>query len=80
VRTVRAGDAAALPHALAQLPRGAVAVVAGHSNTVPALLETLTGGGTRVTIADEEYDRLFVVTQWGDGPQASAFELRYGGG
>ena len=80
VRTVRGGDTAAQLHALAQLPRGAVAVVAGHSNTVPGLVGKLTGGSTKVTIADEEYDRLFVVTQWGAGKaEALAFELRYGG-
>lgn len=74
---VSARDPAALESALASLPRGSVAVVAGHSNTVPALLEKLTGGAARITLAESEYERVFVVTQWGPGKSACALELRY---
>jgi phosphohistidine phosphatase SixA len=43
----------------------AVALVVGHSNTVPALLAAL-GVKEKVTVTDPEYDNLFVVI-----PQAS---------
>jgi 2,3-bisphosphoglycerate-dependent phosphoglycerate mutase len=36
-----------------------VVLVVGHSNTVPAILKALTGAD--VSIADDEYDNLFVV-------------------
>jgi len=39
--------------------RGQVVVVAGHSNTLPALLESLSG--EQVTIADDDYGNLFIV-------------------
>lgn len=64
--------------ALESLPRGALAVVVGHSNTVPALLSKLTGGQAKVVIDEAtEYDRVFVVTQWGPGRDSSWIELRY---
>lgn len=40
---------------------GKVVLIAGHSNTVPALLKEL-GIGEAVTMNDEDYDSLFVVT------------------
>jgi broad specificity phosphatase PhoE len=76
-QVVAAREPAALASALESLPRGAVAVVAGHSNTVPALLEKLTGGAAKITLTDSDYDRVFVVTQWGPGRSACALELRY---
>ena len=47
--------------AMSRLPRTAVVLVVGHSNTVPMFLTRL-GYGTRVTIPDGEYDNVFVVT------------------
>ncbi len=76
-QVVPAREPAALASALESLPRGAVAVVAGHSNTVPALLEKLTGGAAKIALTDSDYDRVFVVTQWGPGRSACALELRY---
>ncbi|MDC0669236.1 histidine phosphatase family protein [Nannocystis radixulma] len=73
--------------ALRALPAGAIAVVAAHSNTVPAIVEAL-GGQVRDTVEsngqrmlpDDAYDRLFIVTLAGtpatDPPQT--LELRYG--
>ena len=72
---------------LRALPPGSVAVVAGHSNTAPGLVEAL--GVTPLGIErhpehgllldHDEYDRLFVVTL---SPSAevstSLIELRYG--
>ena len=77
VQIVPARSTDALLSALDSLPRSAIAVVAGHSNTLPALIERLTGGQTKVKIADDEFDRLFVVTQWGPGKESRAIELRY---
>jgi len=46
---------------LAKLQTGGTALVVGHSNTIPQILEKL-GAGTIKPIADDEFDRLFVVT------------------
>lgn len=56
-----------------QKAEGHNVLVVGHSNTVPKIIEKL-GVGT-VTIKDEEYDRLFVVTLING--QASLASLRY---
>ncbi len=78
VTEVSARDGKALLSALESLPRGALAVVAGHSNTVPALVERLSGGRARPTMDESEYDRLFLVVQWGTERGAQlALELRY---
>jgi len=72
---------------LRALPPGSVAVVAGHSNTAPGLVEALgaTPPGIErhaehgLLLDHDEYDRLFVVTL---SPSAevstSLIELRYG--
>ena len=54
-----------------------VALVVGHSNTVPEIIERL-GGGTVAPMADDEYDRLFLVTLTGPG-QATVVTLHYRG-
>jgi phosphohistidine phosphatase SixA len=58
---------------LRALPPGAVAVVAGHSNTLPVLVRDLTGQA--VAMNDGEYDRLFVVALAGSG--GSMLAMRY---
>jgi len=69
------------------LPPGSVAVVAGHSNTVPAMVAALGGAITDLTdhprfgklLGDDEYDRLFIVTLPKlDGAPVQTIELRYG--
>ena len=61
--------------AISKLPRTAVVLVVGHSNTVPMFLTRL-GYGLSLRIADAEFDNLFVVT-----PRAtrapSVIRLRY---
>jgi broad specificity phosphatase PhoE len=47
--------------AISRLPRNAVVLVVGHSNTVPMFLTRL-GYGPRIAIPDGEFDNLFVVT------------------
>ncbi|MCE2714214.1 MAG: hypothetical protein LW820_02880, partial [Acidibacter sp.] len=55
---------------------GGRVVVVGHSNTVPAIIDKLTRGATEISLADEEYDALFVVTVTRFGPPA-VVTLRY---
>lgn len=55
---------------------GQCVLVAGHSNTVPMMLRAL-GTQTRVTIREDEYSNLFVVTIGPDGG-AAAIQLQYG--
>lgn len=52
-----------------------VVVIAGHSNTVPEILKAL-GAAEPVTIADDEYDALFVVTPRAGAPP-TVIRLRY---
>lgn len=66
------------------LSAGSVAVVCGHSNTVPriaSLLGVEIAGLVEVQkmpmLADESYDRVFVITRPASGP-ASCLELAYG--
>ncbi|HSN69884.1 MAG TPA: phosphoglycerate mutase family protein [Steroidobacteraceae bacterium] len=57
---VRPLDAwARLPRLIRDQHRGQVVVVAGHSNTLPPLIEALTG--EQVTIAEDEYGDLFIL-------------------
>ena len=76
----------AMVAALRGLPPGSVAVIAGHSNTVPGLVTAL--GGRIVGLQESPYgeilgmnayDRLFVVTlPAGEGAATKTLELRYG--
>ena len=50
-------------------------LVVGHSNTAPALVTAL-GGDSHGTIADNEYDRLYIVVLTGE--QVTTTLLRYG--
>jgi phosphohistidine phosphatase SixA len=90
VREVPAGDPGAQVAALRRLPAGSVAVVSGHSDTVPDLVRLLGGevsglvdSGHGPMIDDASHDRMFVVIlpSAGDGAQpgpAQVLELRYG--
>jgi broad specificity phosphatase PhoE len=61
---------------LAKEHQGQHVLVCGHSNTIPEILRHL-GVTEKVTIGDDEFDRLFVVTLTADGPRLLA--LRYSG-
>ena len=82
---VQARDPNALLSALDNLPRNSVAVVAGHSNTVGGIVAALAPSSWLVSknpdalkLSEEDYDRLFVVTQWAPGERgADVIELRY---
>jgi broad specificity phosphatase PhoE len=52
-----------------------VVLVVGHSNTVPALLKEF-GHAAPVTMADDEFDSLYVLVPRGTGPP-SVLRLRY---
>jgi phosphohistidine phosphatase SixA len=58
-----------------QTPSRRVLIV-GHSNTVPTLIGAL-GGPKDIKIADDEFDRLFVLTMPASGP-STLLALRYG--
>lgn len=76
--TVEVVDAAAgdvLAERLRTAPAGRAVVVAGHSNTVPALIALL-GVEETVEIPEERYGDLFVVRLEGDG--ASLERRRFG--
>ena len=77
VQVAKAADSAAAQSAVETLPRGSLIVIAGHSNTVPAIAKLLTGGNAEIKMAETDFDRLFVVTQWGPGKQTTLLELRY---
>ena len=55
---------------------GGVIFVAGHNNTVPAIIAGL-GGGTFPLIPENEYDNMFVVTIYRSG-KAKTLKLKYG--
>jgi phosphohistidine phosphatase SixA len=55
-------DVAGLVHQLKALPRDAVVVVAAHSDTIAQILLGL-GVTTPVTIRDDQYGRVFLVTE-----------------
>lgn len=68
-----ANDSNAVVTAIRSLQSGVVLVV-GHSNTLPLIIAAL--GGPTISIPDEVYDNLFVLTV---GPsQSSLLRLHYG--
>jgi len=75
VPTVLLGlDSAAHRTRILAVPSG-VALVVGHTNTVPPLIAAL-GAGNTAQIAANEFDRLFIVSLDGMGG-ASVLSLRY---
>ncbi|GEM_PF-2850135 len=56
--------------------RGKAVLVAGHSNTVPAVLQAL-GVSDAPKLAESDYDDLFILTLAGDAPP-SMLHLHYG--
>jgi 2,3-bisphosphoglycerate-dependent phosphoglycerate mutase len=75
VTPLSAGDADGLVRHILANHRGETVVVAGHSNTVPVIIEKLRGGAIQ-PINDTEYDKLFVVTVYRFG-KAKVVQLRY---
>jgi len=71
-----AGYAAALAKRIVGRYAGKAVVVIGHSNTVPAIVEALSGAKVS-PIADDEYDRLYVITLT-PGAKPSVIAAQYG--
>jgi len=65
-----------LVHRIVSSNRGQTVLVAGHSNTVPAIVNAL-GGGSNPDIPDHEYDNLLIVTIYRFG-KAKVVKLKYG--
>lgn len=57
--------------------RGEAVLVVGHSNTIPALLNVLTGTDDFAQIPESQYDNLFIVTVFEKG-RANVAHLKYG--
>lgn len=76
VQTTDAADLDALVDQVFSQHRGETVLAAAHSNTVPMLVEKLTGSPVP-PIEEHVYDSLYVVTAWGEG-QGRAVLLRYG--
>jgi phosphohistidine phosphatase SixA len=80
VRVVPGADPARLVSQLRELPDGSVAVIAGHSNTVPDLVTRL--GGRSSALSEDQYDRMFVLQLPPHGLESTlgvqTLELRYG--
>lgn len=88
VEVIQSEQAEAQCERLRALPPGSIAVVAGHSNSIPALVQAL--GGTVDDLIDspygrilnnDAYDRLFLVVLPPGGCEAAAvqsLEMRYG--
>lgn len=57
--------------------RGGAALVVGHSNTTPSLLNLLTGTTDYSNIPETQYDNLYVVTVFEKG-RAQVTHLKYG--
>lgn len=72
-----AGDPAGLAARILSEQAGAVVLVAGHSNTVPSIVEAL-GAPRPSPIPDEEYDNLYVVHVDPTGREATVFRLSFG--
>jgi phosphohistidine phosphatase SixA len=56
--------------------KGGLVVVAGHSNTLPEIMEAL-GAPSGIEIADTDFSHLFVLTKPGTSP-TPVVDLRYG--
>jgi len=79
---IPAVEQARLVAEISALPAGSVVVVAGHSNTVPALVSALGGealgtvaGSSGPSLPDDAYDRVFVVIRPARG-ETQTIELR----
>jgi 2,3-bisphosphoglycerate-dependent phosphoglycerate mutase len=69
-------DSAALAHQALSENRGGVALIVGHSNTVPDIVKTLTKADNVPEMGDEEFDTLYVVSVPTIG-KASVVRLKY---
>jgi broad specificity phosphatase PhoE len=78
VQVVPARDPAAVLSAIEELPRNSVTVVAGHSNTIPALVGELAKGTEPFKLSEQDYDRMYVVTRVDSKGKSTLLEVRFG--
>lgn len=57
--------------------QGKTVVIVGHSNTVPEILKVLSQNNFNVTINENQFDNLFVVTLT-DGQKPTVVTMKYG--
>jgi len=72
VTIIQAQDPKAQIQAIMDSPGGTV-LIAGHSNTVPALIQML--GGPEFTITEKEYDGVFMVIRHDDNVHFQHFQM-----
>jgi phosphohistidine phosphatase SixA len=66
----------ALAHRVLRENRGSIALIVGHSNTVPEIVAALSGAKDVPPIGEEEFDTLYVVTVPTIG-KASVLRMKY---
>ena len=75
-------DLPVLAARIKELAPGSIALVVGHSNTLPALAKALGAPLSNLAngtdLRDDEYDRLSVITLAQEGLDSGLLELRYG--
>lgn len=76
VTQIDSGNTNELVRQITTLHRGGVVFLAGHNNSVPAIIAAL-GGGNYPVIPDSDYDNMFVVTIDRLG-KAKTIPLKYG--
>ncbi len=76
IETLGAGDVDGLLERLQAAERGHTSLVVAHSNTVPRIVERLTGGRIEVSVDEADHGSVFVVTVSSFGPP-SVLRLRY---
>jgi len=76
VRVLQANQTDELVNQLRTTNRGQTVFIAGHNNTVPAIVSTLSGE-TYPTIPESEYDNLYIVTIYRFG-KAKVVKMKYG--
>lgn len=76
VKLLQANQTDELVNQLQTINRGQTVFIAGHNNTVPAIVATLSGD-TYPVIPESEYDNLYIVTIYRFG-KAKVVKLKYG--
>ena len=76
VKMLQANQTDELVKQLQTTNRGQTVFIAGHNNTVPAIVSTLSGD-TYPTIPESEFDNLYIVTIYRFG-KAKVVKLKYG--
>ncbi|HKU74966.1 MAG TPA: phosphoglycerate mutase family protein [Pyrinomonadaceae bacterium] len=76
VRLLQSNQTDELVNQLQTTNRGQTVFIAGHNNTVPAIVSTLSGE-TYPTIPESEFDNLYIVTIYRFG-KAKVVKMKYG--